>query len=60
MKIDLTKEEISILNSCLLLECMEIGKNKQNRFIDKSQLEQHEKTVLSLLDKINKNESEAK
>lgn len=54
MKIELTKDEISILNGCLLAECMEIGKNKQNRFIDKKQLEKHEKMVTDLLHKLNK------
>lgn len=52
--VELTEEEISILNSCLLVECMEISKNKQNRFIDKNQLDKHEKMVMDLLNKLNK------
>lgn len=53
MKIELTKEEISILNDGLLQACMEIGKNKNNKFVDKQQLAKYESQVMGLLHKLN-------
>lgn len=57
MKIELTKEEISILNDGLLQACMEIGKNKNNKFIDKQQLAKYESQVMGLLHKLNESEA---
>lgn len=54
MKIELTEEEIGILNGCLLKECMEISRNKTNQFIDLNRLEKYEKEVFVLMNKLNK------
>ena len=53
MQIDLTSEEISIINDGLLTICLEIGKNKQNKFIDLQRLVKYEDDVTALLKKIN-------
>ena len=60
MKIDLTKEEIGLLSDCIMSECIEIGKNRTNKFVNQDDLEKYSQKILSLLDKINSNESEAK
>ena len=58
MKIELTQEEIGLLSDCIMAECIEIGKNRTNKFVNQDDLEKYSQKILSLLDKIN--ESEAK
>lgn len=59
MRIELTKEEIGIINEICLGELIEMGKIKNNKFIDKAQVESYIEKVKVIMDKTCINESEA-
>lgn len=51
MKIDLTKEEIRIINEVCFGELIEKGKIKNNKFIDKAQVESYIEKIKVIMDK---------
>ena len=51
MKIDLTKEELKIINELCFGELIEIGKIKDNKFIDKKQIESYIEKIKIIMDK---------
>lgn len=51
MKIDLTKEEIDIINELCFGELINISKIENNKFIDKSQIENYVEKIKVIMDK---------
>lgn len=51
MKIELTKEEIGIINEMCFGELIEISKIKNNKFIDKAQVENYIEKIKIIMDK---------
>ena len=51
MKLELTKEEIGIINEMCFGELIEMGKIKNNRFIDKAQIESYIEKIKIIMDK---------
>lgn len=51
MKIELTKEEIDIINELCFGELINIRKIKDNKFIDKTQVESYIEKIRLLMDK---------
>ena len=51
MKIDLTKEEIGIINEMCFGELIEMNKIKNNKFIDKTQIENYIEKIKIIMDK---------
>lgn len=58
MKVDLTKEEIRIINEMCFGELIEMGKIKNNRFIDKAQVENYIEKIQIIINKTCINGSE--
>lgn len=53
MKLELTKEEISIINDLCFGELLEMSKIKNNKFIDKTQVESYIEKIKIIMDKTN-------
>lgn len=51
MKLELTKEEIMIINELCFGELIEMGKIKDNKFIDKAQIESYIEKIKIIMDK---------
>jgi hypothetical protein len=51
MKIELTKEEIGIINEMCFGELIEMSKIKNNKFIDKAQVESYIEKIKAIMDK---------
>lgn len=51
MKIELTKEEIKIINGLCFGELIEMNKIKNNEFIDKAQVESYIEKIKVIMDK---------
>ena len=51
MKIDLTKEEIGIINEMCLGKLIEMSKIENNKFIDKAQVESYIEKIKIIMDK---------
>lgn len=51
MKIELTREEIDIINELCFGELIHIGKIKDNKFIDKTQIETYTEKIKVIMDK---------
>lgn len=51
MKLELTKEEIGIINDLCFAELIEISKIKNNKFIDKTQIESYIEKIKVIMDK---------
>ena len=51
MKLELTKEEIGIINEMCFSELIEMSKIKNNRFIDKAQVESYIEKIKIIMDK---------
>ena len=59
MKIELTKEEIEIINEMCFGELIEMNKIKNNKFVDRTQVETYLEKIRLLMDKTCIDESEA-